>query len=177
MSESIVLLDRYVLPEKLGRPRFPHQWKEYPDTPAALIKDRLRAATIAITNRVPLQADVLEELPLLRFIAVAATGCDAIDLVACERLNITVSNVRNWCTAALVEHTLAMVLALRRNILEVDDQIRSGAWQRSASCSIPIHPLPVELAGASFGLIGFGVVAARVAAIAKAFGANVLIAE
>lgn len=177
MTENIVLLDRYVLPEKLGRPQFPHQWTEYPATPAALIRDRLQAATIAITNRVPLQADILEELPQLRFIAVAATGCDAVDLTACERLNITVSNVRNWCTAAVVEHTFALVLALRRHMVDVNDQIRLGAWQRSARPSIPIHPLPSELAGASFGLIGFGVVAERVAAVATAFGANVLIAE
>ncbi len=63
MTERIVFLDRSAIPTTFRSPRFPHVWQDYPDTPAALVVDRLRDATIAITNRVQLKEDALALLP------------------------------------------------------------------------------------------------------------------
>jgi glycerate dehydrogenase len=177
MSERIVFLDRSALTLKLRAPEFPHIWREFADTPNELIVDRLREATIAITNRVPLRAGSLSSLPGLRLIAVAATGYDVIDLEACERLGICVSNVRDWCTTAVLEHVFAMILALRRNLIAIHGEIRSGAWQRSPTSIIPTQPSPLDLAGSTIGLIGHGTLGGRIAAISRSFGMQVLIAE
>src|ERR1700757_2183344 len=87
MTERIVFLDRSAIPTAFRRPRFPHVWQDYADTPPALVVDRLRDATIAITNRVQLKEDTLVLLPKLRLIAVAATGHDIVDLDACDRFD------------------------------------------------------------------------------------------
>ena len=73
-SYRIVLLDRSAFPFDLKRPGFSHKWVEYRTTPQANVAERLRGATIAITNRVPVRRREIERLPELRMIAVAGTG-------------------------------------------------------------------------------------------------------
>jgi glycerate dehydrogenase len=177
MIERVVFLDRSAIPAAFRLPKFSHVWHEHPDTPAELIVKRLREATIAITNRVSLTEENLIQLPNLRFIAVAATGYDIVDIDACNRLGIAVSNVRNWCTTSVAEHVFARIFGLRRKLFEVRDQIRSGAWQRSQGSLMPILPPPLDLAGSQIGLIGHGVVGERVAQIARGLGMKVALAE
>ena len=74
MAHHIVFLDRATLDADLRAPRFDHTWEEYAATDAASAEHRLRSATIAITNKVPLRREVLEKLPQLGLIAMAATG-------------------------------------------------------------------------------------------------------
>jgi glycerate dehydrogenase len=76
MKHSIVFLDRGTLGAELRAPGFPHSYQEYAATPAQLVAERLRDATIAIINKVPMPAETLAQLPKLRLIAVAATGTD-----------------------------------------------------------------------------------------------------
>jgi glycerate dehydrogenase len=177
MTECIVFLDRSAIPAAFRRPRFPHMWQEHPDTPAEFVLERLREATIAITNRVSLNEENLTQLPNLRFIAVAATGYDIVDIDACNRLGIAVSNVRDWCTTSVAEHVFGLIFALQRKLFEVRDQIQSGAWQRSQGSLMPTLPPPRDLAGSQIGLIGHGVVAQRVAQIARGLGMKVAVAE
>jgi glycerate dehydrogenase len=157
MTERIVFLDRSAIPTVFRRPRFPHVWQDYADTPPALVVDRLRDATIAITNRVQLKEDTLALLPKLRLIAVAATGHDIVDLDACDRFDICVSNVRDWCTTSVAEHVFALIFSLRRKLFEARDATMSGAWQRSSSSLMPTLPPPFDLSGSQIGLIGHGV--------------------
>src|SRR5262245_25700948 len=77
MKHSIVFLDRRTLGAELRAPGFPHSYQEYAATPAQLVAERLRDATIAIINKVPMPAETLAQLPKLRLIAVAATGTDS----------------------------------------------------------------------------------------------------
>ena len=97
----IVFLDRGVFPFDLKRPRFPHEWIEYRTTPQEDVVDRMHGATIAITNRLRLGRAELEKLSDLRMVAVAATGYDQIDIVACRELGVVVSNLRGWCDPLL----------------------------------------------------------------------------
>ena len=71
MKHSIVFLDRGTLGAELRAPGFPHSYQEYAATPARLVAERLRDATIAIINKVPMPAETLAQLPKLRLIAVA----------------------------------------------------------------------------------------------------------
>ena len=79
MQHTIVFLDRDTVGAPLRQPNFPHTYKEYAETPVSGIVPRLRDATIAILNKVPMRAETLAQLPMLKLIAVAATGTDIVD--------------------------------------------------------------------------------------------------
>ncbi len=174
--EKIVFLDRSAIRVELRKPRFAHEWAEYPMTSPGQVLQRLQGATIAITNRVFLNEPDLSRLPELRFIAVAATGVDCIDLEACRRHGITVANVRNW-SISVPEHIFAMLLALRRNLLGYNTAVQNGEWSRSRNYTLLLEPMPFALRGSTLGIIGYGELGEKVAEIATAFGMKVLIAE
>jgi glycerate dehydrogenase len=174
--EQIVFLDRNAIRVPLRSPSFPHEWKEYPHTPPDEVAARLRNATVAITNRVPITAEILDAAPSLRLIAVSATGFDHIDIAACRTRNVAVCNVRGW-SISVPEHVFAMTLALRRQLLDYRTAIEAGQWQKSPTYCLLLDPMPLALSGSTMGLIGYGVLAQRVGVIARAFGMEVLIAD
>lgn len=174
--ERIVFLDRDTLRANIRRPAQPHEWQEYGVTNSEQIVERLRSATIAITNKVPLREDTLEQVPELKFIAVAATGVDIIDLGYCRRRGIPVSNVRNYAPHSVPEHVFALVLALRRNLFSYREEIERGAWQRANTFCLLDYPIR-ELFDSTLGIIGHGAMGREVEKLAHGFGMRVLIAE
>lgn len=175
MMQHIVFLDRATLaPQvRLRRPAFAHTWTEYERTTPEQVVDRLRQATIAITNKVPLTAQALAQLPQLRLVAVAATGTDCVDKAACARQGVTVCNIRGYAVHTVPEHTMALILALQRQLLPYRDSVLAGRWWDSGQFCYFDHPI-ADLAGATLGLVGRGELGQRVAALAQAFGMQVL---
>ncbi|WP_256077293.1 D-2-hydroxyacid dehydrogenase [Massilia sp. YIM B04103] len=171
---KIVFLDRDSLIADLRRPAFAHDWQDYPATAPTDAAARLQGAAIAVTNKVALRADTLAQLPQLKMIAVAATGTDNVDLAAARERGIVVSNIRNYATAALPEHTFALILALRRNLLAYRADIEAGLWQRSERFCLFHHPIR-DLHGSRLGLLGYGALGRGVAQLGKAFGMEVLV--
>jgi len=176
MSHRIVFLDRDSVIADLRRPAFEHTWTEFPATAAADAGARLREAhaTIAIINKVPLRAADIATLPELKLVAVAATGTDILDLAACRERGIAVSNVRNYAVNTLPEHVFALMLALRRRLLEYRADIEAGKWQKSERFCLLDHSI-CDLAGSRLGLVGYGALGKSVARIARAFGMEVLV--
>ena len=86
-------------------------------------------AQIAIVNKVRLEAAVLERLPDLRLMAVAATGTDCVDKAFCASRGVAISNIRGYALSTVPEHTFALMLALRRSIAPY----RSGDRRRLAA--------------------------------------------
>jgi glycerate dehydrogenase len=168
---KIVFLDRATIaPQiRLRRPVFEHELIEHAHTRPEELVERLAGASIAITNKVPLTAAVLEQLPELRLIAVAATGTDCVDKTYCQRRGIAVSNIRGYAVNTVPEHTFALILALRRNVVAYRDDVIKGEWQKSGQFCFFNHPIH-DLAGARLGIIGEGVLGQRVAEIARTFG-------
>jgi glycerate dehydrogenase len=175
-QQRIVFLDRDSLIANVRRPSFAHEWTEYQATSAADAVQRLRdaRATIAITNKVPLRAEGLAQLPDLKMIAVAATGTDIVDLQACRERGIVVSNIRNYAVHTLPEHTFALILALRRQLVAYRADIEAGLWQKSDRFCLFGHPI-ADLAGSRLGLAGYGALGKSVAQIARAFGMEVAV--
>src|SRR5215213_2038738 len=99
--ERIVFLERDTFIADFRRPAFEHEWTEYAKTSAEEVVERLRDATIAICNKVRLGERELLELPRLRFIAVAATGVDNVDLAFCRSHGLSVANVRDYARHAV----------------------------------------------------------------------------
>jgi len=175
--QKIVFLDRATLaPQiRLTRPSFEHEFIEYDHTQADQVAARLEGATIAITNKVPLTADTLARLPSLKLVTVAATGTDCVDKEACENHGIRVSNIRGYAVNTVPEHTFALMLALRRNLIAYRDDVLNGEWQKSGQFCFFNHAIH-DLGGMTLGIIGEGVLGQRVAEIGKAFGMRALFA-
>ena len=176
MAHHIVFLDRATVGATLRTPRFDHTWDEYPATDIGSIEARLVKATIAITNKVPLRRQVLENLPQLELIAMAATGYDVVDVAHCKAAGIEVVNIRDYAINTVPEHTFALILALRRNLLNYRHDIEQGRWQSSNQFCFFDHPIR-DLAGATLGVVGEGSIGRATAKIGKAFGMRVLFAD
>lgn len=174
--EKIVFLDRNTLRANIRRPVFAHEWREYALTTRDEVLERLRAATIAITNKVPLRETDLAQLPDLKFIAVAATGVDIIDLDYCRQRNLPVSNVRNYAPQSVPEHVFALMLALRRNLFSYREEILGGAWQRASTFCLLDYPIR-ELHDSKLGIVGHGALGRAVERLARGFRMRVLISE
>lgn len=172
----IVFLDRASLPWPLRRPTLPHRWEEYPNSAPDEVLQRLQGAQVAISNKVALGDGLLAQLPELRLIAVAATGVNQIDLQASRQRGITVCNIRNYADNTVAEHTLMLMLALRRNLQAYRQSVAAGEWQQSSQFCLMQHPVQ-DLAGSTLGIIGKGSLGESVARLARAFGMNVLFAE
>lgn len=176
-TPRIVFLDRETISPDVsfGKPRQAHDWADYASSGANEVVERLKGAQVAITNKVPLPRAVLEQLPDLKFISVAATGYDCVDVAACRELGITVSNVRGYAVNTVPEHTLALILALRRSIVAYRQDVIAGEWQKSGKFCFFTHPI-ADLAGSRIGIIGSGSIGRSVARLCEAFGMEVMFA-
>jgi glycerate dehydrogenase len=172
----IVFLDRGTLPVAMRAPALPLQWQEHDATQPEQVVERLEHAEVAISNKMPLMAAQLAQLPQLKLIAVAATGTNNVDLDYCRAHGIAVCNVSGYSTGSVAEHTFALLLALRRQIHSYHADIVAGAWQRSAHFALLSHPLH-DLHGSTLGIFGYGHIGQAVVRIAEAFGMRVLVAE
>lgn len=174
--EQIVFLDRDSVRTQFRAPAFPHQWVDYPTTRGDEILPRLQDTTIAITNKIPLRAETLAQLPKLRLITLAATGYDCIDVPYCREHNIAVCNVRHYSSQSVAEHVLMLMLSLQRNFAAYQADIKAGAWQRSPTFCLNTHAIR-DLHGSTLGIIGNGAIAQAVVTLASAFGMRILLGE
>ncbi|CSD10732.1 glycerate dehydrogenase [Vibrio cholerae] len=138
--------------------------------------ERLLAADIVITNKVVLTREMLVQLPKLKLIAISATGTNNVDLQACSDLNIAVCNVQGYATRSVPEHVIAMMFALRRNLIGYHNDIAAGEWQRHKQFCFFTHPIG-DIAGSTMGIIGSGALGQATANLARALGMHVLFAE
>lgn len=155
---------------KLGDIRI---WKQ---TAPSRVAERLRKATIVLTNKCVLDERIFRQSPKLRFVSVAATGVNNIDLEAARARQIGVANVSGYSTASVVQFTLGFITALSGRLMELDRAARDGRW--SASPFFMYSGCPVsEIAGKTLGIIGYGAIGRGVAAAARALGMNVIVGK
>ena len=176
MTGRVVFLDRASLKAQVRKPSVATEYIEHDKTAVDDIVPRLAGASVAITNKVPMRAQTLEQLPQLKLIAVAATGYDVVDVAYCKAHGIDVANIRNYAIHTVPEHAFMMILALRRNLLAYRQDVENGVWQRSDQFCFFSHDIG-DLNGATLGIIGEGAIGQGTAAIGRAFGMRVLFAD
>jgi glycerate dehydrogenase len=174
MSHKIVFLDRETLDANVRKPNFPHDYTEHAQTAPDQIVERLKGATICITNKVPLREATLKQLPDLKLIAVAATGTDVIDKAYTSANGIVVSNIRNYAFNTLPEHVFALLFALRRNLINYYNSVRQGRWGYANQFCYFDYPI-YDIAGSTLGIVGYGALGKEIEKRATALGMKVLI--
>lgn len=157
------LLESYVQPLKEAG----HSFFAYPrdDHPAVQI-ERARDADILLLANLPLSGEVIEACPRLRFIDIAFTGVDHVDLATAKRRGIQVSNAAGYSTEAVAELALCMMLSLLRNVSAVEGRCRFGGTKEGLVGS--------ELSGKTVGIVGTGAIGTRLLELLSAFSCNLV---
>jgi glycerate dehydrogenase len=149
---------------------------EYYDySPPNEISGRLRDVEIGIVNKARVDAATMVANPGLKFIVLAATGSDNVELQTARQRSIAVANIRDYCTPAVVQHVFALILALTRQLKGYQTVVNAGAWQRGNTFALFDFPIR-ELTGKTLGIVGYGSLGRGVADVGRAFGMEVLIA-
>lgn len=148
----------------------------YNDTPKNLVIERCQNADAIITNKVVFDKATINQLPRLRYIGVSATGINNIDLAYAKTKNIRVENVAAYSTASVAQHVFALLLNITNQVAYYNGVSKSGFWSHSGSWAY-WEDAPIELAGKTMGIIGFGNIGQKVAQIALALDMKVIVSN
>ena len=173
---KIVILDGYTLnPGDLN-------WDEltrlgecniYDRTPPEFTVERLKNAEIAVTNKVVISKEIIDQLPTLKYIGVLATGYNVVDIKAATKAGIIVTNIPAYSTASVAQMVFSHILNFAQNISVHAQLVAKGDWARSIDFAYWKTP-QTELADKTLGIIGFGQIGQAVAKIGIAFGMKVI---
>lgn len=142
-------------------------------TPVEKIVERAAGADAVLTNKTVLSAATLAALPDLRYIGVLATGYNVVDVEAAARQGIAVTNVPAYGAASVAQLVFALLLEMCSQVGHHARLVRAGAWTRSPDFAFWDRPL-FELEGLTLGIVGFGDIGRKVAALGRAFGMELL---
>ncbi len=145
----------------------------YANTTAEHVAERIREADIVISNKAPLNEHTLANALDVKLICLMATGYDCVDTAYCKKRGIRVTNVVNYCTPAVAQHTLLLAMMLSEKIAYYDGYVKSGAYsaqERFSHFDRVFH----DLDGKTWGIVGMGNIGRKVAELASAFGCRVI---
>lgn len=145
----------------------------YDRTPFDETAERCKGYDIIITNKTPLNKDILEQLPDCKFIALLSTGYNIIDCEYAASRGIPVSNIPAYSTGAVAQLTFAFILELCNKVAIHNTEVKKGKWSECKDFCFWKTPLQ-ELGGKTLGIIGFGSIGRAVAKIGSAFGMRVV---
>jgi glycerate dehydrogenase len=137
------------------------------------IISRIGEAEAVITNKTPINADVIMHCNKLRYIGVLATGYDVVDTRAAKNRGIPVCNIPSYGTAAVAQFAIALLLEICHHIGHHDRAVHEGRWAHSDDFCFWDYPL-IELNSKTMGVIGFGRIGQATGIIAKALGMHIV---
>ncbi|AAN56617.1 D-2-hydroxyacid dehydrogenase [Shewanella oneidensis MR-1] len=143
-------------------------------TPDAEIIPRAQDAEIVFTNKTPLDAKTLAQLPKLKYVGVLATGTNVVDIAAAKDLGIVVTNVPAYGHDAVAQMVFAHILHHTQAVAAHHQAVAAGQWTSCSDFCFTLMPLQ-SLKGKTLGLIGYGDIGQQVAKLALAFGMKVLV--
>ena len=155
--------------EKLGNLTV---YESSPDDREEIIK-RAKDAEILLVCYAKITREIIESLPKLKYIGVLSTGFDNIDLKACSKNGIVVTNVPSYGTEAVAQFALALLLEITSRVGHHDREVKNGRWKKVGFWYFGDYPL-IELTGKTIGIMGLGKIGIAAAKIYKAMGMEVL---
>jgi len=148
-------------------------WTIYTATSKNDVIKRAQGADIFVTNKIEVDEQVLLACPTIKHIAVSATGFNVIDIAACKKHGVSVSNIPSYADVSVPEHVITVALALRRELLQYRQQVINNQWQNSVNFCLFDKPIS-DLKDSVFGVLGFGQLGRATAELAKALGMTVI---
>ena len=145
----------------------------YDRTPKELAIERIADADAVFTNKVVLNEEIFNACPSIKYIGVLATGYNVVDLNSATNAGITVTNIPAYSTDSVAQLVFSHLLNVVNQIQTHANAVRKGEWVISKDFSFCLSP-QIELSGKTLGIIGFGRIGRKVAAIGSAFGMNIL---
>lgn len=175
---KIVHLDSSSLPKHIPipRPNIEHQWTAYEATDPEQTLERLQSADVAVTNKVLITRELMQQLPDLKLIAVTATGTNNVDLDAAKELGITVKNVAGYSSVCVPEHVIGMIFALKHSLMGWYRDQLTDRWVENKQFCYFDYPL-TDVRNSVLGVFGKGNLGSEVGRLASAVGMKVLYAE
>lgn len=145
----------------------------YDRTPQESVVERAKNADIVIVNKVKLDTYELDNLPLLKYVGVLATGYNVVNCEYAKKKGIVVTNIPAYSTDSVAQTVTGLLIELATGIGAYDRSVHNGDWSRCKDFTYQLKP-GVELNGKTIGIVGMGRIGTQVAKIARAFGMNVL---
>ncbi len=147
---------------------------EYANTSPDEVAERIADAEVVVINKVKLNESNLSGAAALRLICIAATGFDNVDLAYCRNRGIAVCNVVGYSTQSVAQVTVSMALSLMTHLSEYRAYVADGAYSASgvANSLVPVYH---EIAGKTWGILGFGNIGRQVGVVARALNCRVLV--
>ncbi len=136
--------------------------------------ERLSDADAVIINKIKMTKEVLSQCDRLKLICVFATGYDNIDIEYAKKAGIAICNVPAYSTESVMLFTVSSVLSLVSHLEEYKSFVRSGEYTRLGKPN-SLTPVFHEIKGMKWGIVGYGNIGKRVADVARALGAEVMI--
>lgn len=146
----------------------------YPTTNEEEFEAHVNGADVVIINKLKLNATNLPKAKNLKLICLAATGFDNVDLDYCRKAGIGVCNVVGYSTQSVAQLTLSMALSLYTHLDEYTSFVRSGEYTQNGLAN-RLTPVYHEIAGRTWGIVGYGNIGKQVARVAEALGCRVLV--
>ena len=172
---KITVLDSATLGEDLDLSPLSEvgQAEVYKNTSPDEVADRIKYSDVVVINKIKLNEGNLSKTENLKLICIAATGYDNIDVVYCKKAGIAVCNVIGYSTHSVAQITVATVLSLACHLPEHSETVKSGRYTASgvANSLVPVYH---ELAGKTWGIVGYGNIGRQVGKVAEAFGCRVI---
>lgn len=132
----------------------------------SLLIERAKDAEVVMIANMPLSGNVIRSCPQLKFIDVAFTGVDHVDLQAARECGVAVSNASGYSNESVAELVICMMLSLLRNVSQVEERCRTEGTKDGL--------VGRQMQGKTVGIVGMGAIGTRVAQLATAFGCHVL---
>ena len=134
---------------------------------------RIGDAPIVITNKTVLTRAIFDACPQVKYVGVLATGYNVVDIAAAKEKGIVVTNVPAYSTQAVAQFTMALLLEICHHVGRHSDAVHAGKWSACPDFAFWDYPL-MELAGKTFGIIGYGRIGQATAKVAQALGMHVI---
>lgn len=146
-----------------------------PKSAAELIAIGAAADAMLLSTRQAVTREIVSSIPRVQVIGRYGVGLDNVDLMAAADNGIVVTHFPQYCTNEVADHALAFILAMNRRIVELDHDLREGAWSRlgASTTSILRGPVP-PMRELTIGIIGFGAIGQASAKRVRAFGSRIL---
>lgn len=145
----------------------------YKNTAPDEVAARIAESDVVVINKIKLNESNLSSARNLKLICIAATGYDNIDVAYCKKAGVAVCNVVGYSTHSVSQITVATVLSLACHLPEHSETVKSGRYTVSGVAN-SLTPVYHELAGKTWGIIGYGNIGRQVGKVAEAFGCRVI---